>query len=96
MALFVVTHRHEQERCPAGDPAKGPMLLRRLSKEGAETYGVTIHAEAMIDGAHTLHMIVEAGDRDKVEQFMSPFAQGGSVSVQPASHCEEIVARGAC
>ena len=50
MALFVVTHRHEQERCPAGDPAKGSMLLRRLSEEGAERFGVTIHAEAMIDG----------------------------------------------
>ena len=96
MALFVVTHRHPEERCPSGDPAKGPMLLRRLSKEGAERFGVTVHAEAMIDGLHTLTMIVEAGDRDKVQEFMAPFAQGGSVSVQPANLCEEIVARGHC
>ncbi len=96
MALFVVTHRHEQERCPAGDPAKGPMLLRRLSKEGADKCGVTIHAEAMIDGMHTLTMIVEAVDMPCVQDFMAPFAQGGSVAVQPASHCETVVARGAC
>ncbi len=96
MALFVVTHRHPPERCPAGDPGKGAMLLRRLSKEGAEHYGVTVRAEAMVDGLHTLTMILEASDRDKVQQFMAPFAQGGSVSVQPASFCKEVVTRGGC
>ena len=96
MALFVVTHRHDQERCPAGDPAKGPMLLRRLSQEGAGNCGVTIHAEAMIDGMHTLTLIVEAIDRDCVQNFMAPFAQGGSVSVQPASRCQTVVDRGRC
>ena len=96
MSLFVVTHRHEQERCPAGDPAMGPMLLRRLSAEGAERFGVTIHAEAMIDGAHTLTMIVDGPDHAKVTEFMAPFAQGGSVSVQPANRCEQVVERGAC
>ena len=72
------------------------MLLRRLSTEGAERFGVTIHAEAMIDGAHTLTMIVEAAEIDKVQEFMSPFAQGGSVSVQLANHCEMVARRGAC
>ena len=96
MALFIVTHRHPPDRCPAGDKAKGPMLLRRLSDEGAKTYGVTVLAEAMADGQHTLNMILEAGNRDAVEQFLAPFAQGGSVSIQPASHCEAVVARGNC
>ena len=96
MPLFVVNHRHPAKRCPASDSAKGPMLLRRLSAEGAERFGVTIHAEAMIDGAHSLTMIVEGPDHAKVTDFMAPFAQGGSVSVQPASHCEAIVARGGC
>jgi hypothetical protein len=96
MPLFVVTHRHPAERCPAGDPAKGPMLLRRLSAEGAERYGTTIQAEAMIEGAHSLTMILDGPDHAKVTEFMAPFAQGGSVSVQPANHCEAVVARGGC
>ncbi|NQW24644.1 MAG: sulfite oxidase [SAR202 cluster bacterium] len=96
MPVFVVTHQHTPERCPAGDPAKGPMLLRRLSSEGAERFGVTIRAEAMIDGQHTLSMIVEAAELIKVQEFMEPFAQGGSVSVQPANPCKEIVSRGHC
>ena len=96
MPLFVVTHRHEQERCPAGDPAKGLMLLRRLSQEGAERFGITIHAEAMIDGAHSLTMIVDGLDHNKVTEFMTPFAQCGSVSVQLANRCEVAVARDGC
>ena len=96
MALFVVTHRHSPERCPAGDPLKGPMLLKRLDKENAAMFGITIHAEAMVDGQHTLHVILEAGDREQVQKFMAPFAQGGSVSVLPASPCEHIIARGKC
>ncbi len=96
MPLFVVTHRHPAERCPAGDPAKGPRLLRRLSVEGAERYGVNILAEAMIEGAHSLTMILEGPDHARVTEFMAPFAQGGSISVQPANHCEAVVARGGC
>ena len=70
------------------------MLLRRLSAEGAERYGVTIHAEAMIEGAHSLTMILEGPDHAKVTEFMGPSAQGGSVSAQPAYRCEAVVARG--
>jgi hypothetical protein len=96
MALFVVTHRHSQERCPAADPNKGLYLLKRLSKECTSTYGVTIYAEAVADGQHSLHLILDAADREQVERFMAPFAQGGSVSVLPASPCEDVVTRARC
>ena len=32
MALFIVRHRHEPERCPATDPYRGAMLLNYLSR----------------------------------------------------------------
>jgi len=50
----------------------------------------------MIEGAHSLTMILDGPDHAKVTEFMAPFAQGGSVSVQPANHCEAVVARGGC
>ena len=96
MPLFVVSHRHEEARCPAGDPEKGAMLVRRLSEQGTERFGITIHAHAVIDGLHTLSMILDAPDTDAIEKFMVPLAQGGSFSVQPASPCEDIIARGHC
>jgi hypothetical protein len=58
--------------------------------------GITILAEAVVDGAHELDLIVDAPDASSVEGFMAPFAQMGTVSVRPASHCEQVVDRGRC
>ena len=64
MALFVALHQHQADRCPAADPQMGSMLLRHLSSENASGQGVTIQAEAVVNDAHTLYLIVEADSRD--------------------------------
>ena len=96
MALFVAKHQHSAETCPAKNPEMGPMLLGHLSDENAGKYGVSIHGEAVIEGQHTMYMIVDADDSGKVEEFMAPFAQAGSVEVLPATHCAAVVGRGGC
>jgi hypothetical protein len=96
MSLFVVQHSHPAERCPAKDPQMGQMLLKHLAPENAARFGVTVTSDAVVDGEHTFYMIVEAEDQNRLEQFMAPFAQAGSVRVQPASHCGEVVGRLGC
>jgi hypothetical protein len=96
MALFVVRHQHNAETCPAGDPRMGPMLLQHLSPDNAGKSGISIREEAVVDGQHTLYLILEAGDRQKVEDFMAPFSQMGTVEVMPASPCEAVVSRSRC
>ncbi|MBE3598351.1 MAG: sulfite oxidase [Limnochordaceae bacterium] len=96
MALFVVRHQHPPESCPARDPRMGMMLLRHLSEANARQHGITLHGEGVVDGQHTLYLIVEADGREKVEAFMQPFAQAGSVEVWPASRCETVVSRQGC
>lgn len=96
MSLFVVQHRHDAERCPAKDPQKAPMLLKHLAPGNAKSYDLNIQAEAVINNAHTLYMIVEAKDRESVQRFMQPFAMAGSVEILPASTCEDVVTRGGC
>ena len=96
MSLVVTRHQHPAERCPATDPQMGSMLLEHLTPENAATYGVTIQGEAVVNGTHTFYMIVEAPTRERVEQYMAPFAQAGSVEVLPASTCEAVVGRGGC
>jgi hypothetical protein len=49
----------------------GSMLLGHLSPENASAQGVTIQAEAVVNDAHTLYLIVEADRRDRVEGFMA-------------------------
>jgi hypothetical protein len=96
MALFVVTHQHKPETCPAGDRRLGPMLLQQLSKGNAAKSGITIRAEAVVDGQHTLQLILDGPSLEGVREFMAPFAQMGTVEVLPASPCEVVVQRARC
>ncbi|MBI4428725.1 MAG: sulfite oxidase [Ignavibacteriales bacterium] len=96
MSLFVVQHRHSPETCPAKDKQLAPMLVKHLSQQNADRSGIRIHSEAVIDGAHTLYIILEASNREAVNRFMQPFSQVGSVEILQASHCETVVERGAC
>lgn len=95
MPLFVARHRHPPEACPA-TPLWASLLLARVSAATAAGYGVAIQAEALLDDAHELVLIVEAADRAHVERFMGAFARWGSVRVLPASTAEAAVARGGC
>jgi hypothetical protein len=86
MALFVALHQHSAQRCPAADPQMGSLLLGHLSPENASAQGVTIQAEAVVNDAHTLYLIVEADRRDRAGGLMAPFAQAGTAEVLPLRH----------
>jgi hypothetical protein len=96
MSLYVVRHQHTPETCPAKDPAMGAMLLKHLSAPNASKYGIRIQGDGVLDGKHTLYMILEAENARKVEEFMQPFSQAGSVEIWPASTCEVVVDRAGC
>lgn len=96
MSLFVVQHKHAAETCPAGHPQMGPMLLRHISQGNAAKFGIKVHGDAVVDGQHTFYLILDAAGEDKVQEFMSPFAQMGSVEIWPANACETVVSRGRC
>ena len=96
MSLFIVVAKHSPESCPAGDPEKGKMLLSLIDQVNASKFGVKIQAKVGAESQHTLHMIMEAGDSKKVDEFMTPFTQMGSVEVTAAISCEAIVERGRC
>ena len=72
------------------------MLALHVSHGNAEKFGLNLQGEAVIDGAHTLYLILESEDQGRVEEFMAPFNNFGSVEVLPASRCEQVVARAAC
>ena len=79
MARFIVRHQHDAERCPAADPDTGAKLLNYLSRPSVAQHGIEIHGEAVVRGEHTLFMIVESNDEERVRRFMQPFAEAGSV-----------------
>jgi hypothetical protein len=95
MPLFVAEHRHPPSRCPASG-AGGSGLLSRISAANAARHGVTIAAEALIDGEHRLVLIVEATDRQAVERFLAFLLQFGDLQIRAASTAEEAVQRQGC
>jgi len=96
VALFVVRHQHEPERCPAADPQMGAMLLNHLSRPNVRRHGIEIIGEAVIGGDHSLYMILESPNAESVREFMKPFGMVGSVEIHPASTCVRVVASGGC
>ena len=94
MTLFLVRHEHTGETCPAADPKMGAMLLQHISEANASKMGINIHGQ--MGGGHTFVAILDAENRQKVEEFMSPFAQAGSVEIIAGITCAEVVERSAC
>jgi hypothetical protein len=95
IALFVAQHRHPPDKCPASS-GSGPLLLSRVSAAAAARYGVTIEAEALIDGEHLLLLVVQAASQEAVERFLAFLPGPGYLRVLPACSAEEAVQRGGC
>jgi DMSO/TMAO reductase YedYZ molybdopterin-dependent catalytic subunit len=95
MTVFVVRHQHSAEHCPAADFAVGASLLNHLSRTNATRQGVRIRGEAVL-AAHTLVMIAEADNEETLRAFLRPFEQAGTVEVESASTCAQVVAGGGC
>ncbi len=96
MSLYFVRHQHTAETCPAKDPNMGAQLLSHLSPLNAHKFGIDIQGEAVLDGKHTLVLIVEADKPEQIDSFMQPFKMAGSVEITPASTCETVVDRAGC
>jgi hypothetical protein len=95
MSVFVVRHQHPADRCPATDFAAGAGLLNHLSGPSATRHSVRIRGEAVL-AADTLVMIAEADGEDVLRAFLRPFEAVGTVEVDPASTCAQVVAGGGC
>jgi DMSO/TMAO reductase YedYZ molybdopterin-dependent catalytic subunit len=96
MPLFIVRHQHAADGCPAQDPFMGASLLNHLSRPNVRKFGLQIHGEAVAQGEHTMYMIVEAADEQRLREFMQPFQQAGSLDIYLASTCVRTVASGGC
>jgi DMSO/TMAO reductase YedYZ molybdopterin-dependent catalytic subunit len=96
MPLFIVRHQHAADGCPAQDPLLGASLLNHLSRPNVRKFGLRIHGEAVVQGAHTMYLIVEAAEEARLREFLQPFQTAGSLDIYPASTCVRTVASGGC
>ncbi len=94
MPLFVAEHTHPADRCPARNPQIAAGLLAIIAN--APSAGIKIHGDAVTRNQHHLYIIAEAENEEAVRKYFAPFGQMGTLTVSGASHCEEVVRRGAC
>jgi hypothetical protein len=93
MSLFFIQHQHRDDTCPASNADMARGLAGHISPENAAKFGVKVHADCVLPGEHTLYLVVEAEDPEKVATFITPFLNVGSVSIKPAITCEVVAAR---
>ena len=96
MSLFIVRHQHAADGCPAQDPFMGAALLNHLSRPNVRKFGLQIQGEAVVQGEHTMYLIVDAVDENRLREFMQPFQMAGTLDIYPASTCVRAVASGGC
>ena len=94
MSMFVAEHTHAADHCPARNPQHAAGLLAIIKNAGSA--GIKIHGDAVTRQKHHLYIIADAPSEEAVRTYFAPFAQMGTLTVSPASHCEEVVARGSC
>lgn len=96
MSLYFVEHRHTAETCPTRDRNMMTMLGQHVSQQNADKYGIRIQADVVHPGEHWMNLVLESDSQEKVNEFMQPFAQVGSVSVKEVSTCDEVVRTSQC
>src|SRR4029077_17651822 len=50
----------------------------------------------VVQGEHTLYLIVESGNERCVRDFLEPLEKAGSVDIYAASRCARVVSSGGC
>jgi uncharacterized protein with GYD domain len=72
------------------------MLGQHVTQDSADKFGVKIHADVVHRGEHRMMMVLEADSQAKVEEYVAPFGQVGTVEVKEVATCEEVVRTETC
>ena len=84
--LFVVTHEHTPELCPADDPAP----VHKLADEGhIKESGVKVVGSYVAAPEHTFYLVLEAEDYAQVVRYLQPMMKIGPSDIVPVQTLAE-------
>ena len=90
MALYLVHHTHTEETCPLKHPEMVRQFSQHMAQANGDRYGVKIVADWVHDPEHTVILILEADDSEKVKNFIQPFLNVGPTSIKEGYTCEQV------
>ncbi len=86
--LFVVTHTHTAESCPAGHPEA---LHQVASPEHAKESGVKVVGAYIAPAEHTQYFILESDELGAVVRFLRPLMSIGGHRITPVQTFQEAL-----
>lgn len=85
--LFVISHKHGAESCPAGTIRPVKNFPKKI-KNAAKSAGVKVHGTYADTAAHHVFIIAEAKTPDQVRDFLTPVLT--SIGVNHVHAVEEL------
>ncbi len=78
--LFMVTHEHSAETCPADDPK---MVHQMIDKGHVSNTGVKVLGAYVAPAEHVLYFVIEASEYSQVVRYLRPLMNTGTADVVP-------------
>lgn len=86
--LFVVTHRHTPELCPADELAP----VHQMADEGhIRESGVTVLGSYVAPPEHIIYFVLEADDYAQVVRYFRPMMKIGTPDIVPVQTLPELL-----
>ena len=84
--LFVVTHEHAAEACPADNPT---MVVQTIDEKHISECGVKVLGAYVAPAEHMLYYIIEADDYSQVVRYLRPLMFIGAADIVPVLTIQE-------
>jgi hypothetical protein len=86
--LFVVTHEHTPENCPADDPAP---VHKMADEDHIRECGVKVLGSYVAPPEHVLYLVLEADDYAQVVRYLRPMMKIGTPDIVPVQTVAEAM-----
>jgi len=84
--LFVVTHEHTPESCPADDPAP---VHKMADENHIKESGVKVLGSYVAPPEHVVYFVLEADDYAQVVRYLRPMMKIGTPDIVPVQTLAE-------
>ncbi len=84
--LFMVTHKHSAETCPADDPK---MVHQMIDDGHVSSTGVKVLGAYVAPAEHALFFVIEANEYSQVVRYLRPLMRIGTADIVPVQTIAE-------
>ena len=84
--LFIATHEHTPEACPADNPTQ---VHQMVNEEHIKESGVKVRGSYVAPPEHVLYFVLEADEYAQVVRYFRPLMKMGSVDIVPVQTIAE-------